>query len=109
MRKKLVDPAATAWHPWSSAGTPPPVGMSTGCLFVEIPGSPSFLWSPLSWLFVGGMYTIPMLISRGMMGYCLISVIIELRQFTEPNKFDIRSVHNQTVVQEFTMNSPVDN
>jgi hypothetical protein len=61
---------------------------------------------PYARLFVGGTYTIPMLISRGMMGYRPTTIIIELHQFTRPHKSSMRSVHNQMLVQGSTMNGP---
>jgi hypothetical protein len=60
---------------------------------------------PHAGLFVGGPYTIPMLISRGMVAYHLTTIIIEQRQFTGPHKCSMRLVHNKMLVQESTMNS----
>jgi hypothetical protein len=57
-------------------------------------------------LSVGGPYTIPMLISRGMVGYRPTTTIIDLCQFTGPHKSGMRSVHNQMLVQGSTMNGP---
>jgi hypothetical protein len=54
---------------------------------------------------VGGSYTIPVLISRGMMRYHPTTTI-ELRQFTVPHKSNMRSVHNQILIQGSTMNGP---
>jgi hypothetical protein len=61
---------------------------------------------PYARLSVGGPYTIPMLISRGMVGYCPTTTIIELRWFTGPHKSIMRSVHNQMLIQESTTNGP---
>jgi hypothetical protein len=55
-------------------------------------------------LSVSDPYTILMLISRGMMGYHLITIIIKLRRFTGPHKSDMRLIHNQMLVQRFVMN-----
>jgi hypothetical protein len=43
-------------------------------------------------------------ISRGMMCYHPTNTIIKLRRFTGPHKSSMRSVHNQMLVQGFTMN-----
>jgi hypothetical protein len=40
------------------------------------------------------------------MRYRPTTTIIELRRFTGPHKSDMRSVHNQMLVQGSTMNSP---
>jgi hypothetical protein len=53
---------------------------------------------PHAGLSMGGPYTIPMLISRGMVGYCPIITIIELRRFTGPHKSSMRSIHNQMLI-----------
>jgi hypothetical protein len=59
---------------------------------------------PHTRLSVGGPYTIPVNISRGMVGYRLTARIIELRRFTRPHKSNMRSVHNQVLIQGSTMN-----
>jgi hypothetical protein len=59
---------------------------------------------PHAGLSVGGTYTIPMLISREIVGYRLTTTIIELRRFTGPHKSSIRSVHNQILIQGSTTN-----
>jgi hypothetical protein len=59
---------------------------------------------PHAGLSVGDPYTIPVLISRGMLGYRPTNTIIELRQFIRPHKFDMRSVHNQMLIQGSTTN-----
>jgi hypothetical protein len=61
---------------------------------------------PHTGLSVGGLYTIPVLISRGMVGYRPTTTIIEIRWFTEPHKFGMRSVHNQMLIQGSTTNGP---
>jgi hypothetical protein len=58
---------------------------------------------PHTELSMGGPYTILMLISRGMVGYCLTTTIIKLRQFTRPHKSGMRSVHNQMLIQGSTL------
>jgi hypothetical protein len=55
---------------------------------------------------VGGPYTIPVLISRGMVGYRPTTTIIKLRRFTRPHKSNIQSVHNQMLIQGSTTNGP---
>jgi hypothetical protein len=55
---------------------------------------------------VGCPYTIPMLISRGMVGYRPTTTIIEQRRFTKPYKSGMRLVHNQMLIQGSTMNGP---
>jgi hypothetical protein len=57
-------------------------------------------------LSVGGSYTIPLNISRGMVEYRLTVIIIELRQFTGPHKSSMWSVHNQMLAQGSSMNGP---
>jgi hypothetical protein len=61
---------------------------------------------PYAGLSVGGPYTIPMLTSGGMVGYCPTTTIIELCRFTRGHKSDRRSVHNQMLVQRSNMNGP---
>jgi hypothetical protein len=61
---------------------------------------------PHSGLSMGGPYAIMMLISRGMVGYHLTTIIIELRQFTGPHKSSIWLVHNQMLLQGSTTNGP---
>jgi hypothetical protein len=61
---------------------------------------------PHAGLSVGSPYTIPMLISRGMVGYRPTTTTIELRRFTRPHKSGMQLVHNQMLVQGFTMNGP---
>jgi hypothetical protein len=55
-------------------------------------------------LSVGDTYTIPLNISRGMVGYRPTTTIIELRQFTGPHKSSMRSVQNQVLDQGSSMN-----
>jgi hypothetical protein len=57
-------------------------------------------------LSVDGPYTIPMLISRGMVGYRPTTTIIELHRFTGPHKSGMWSVHNQILIQWSTTNGP---
>jgi hypothetical protein len=61
---------------------------------------------PHTRLSMGGLYTIPMNISRGMVEYRQTTTIIELRQFTGPHKSSMRSVHNQMFLQGSTTNDP---
>jgi hypothetical protein len=61
---------------------------------------------PHSRLSMGDPYTIPMLISREIVGYRPTTIIIELCRFTGPHKFSMRSVHNQMLSQKSTMNGP---
>jgi hypothetical protein len=74
----------------------------------SVPPLPSahFHVIPHAGLSLGGPYTIPMLISRGMVGYCPTTTIIELCWFTGPHKSSMRSVHNQILVQGSTTNGP---
>jgi hypothetical protein len=58
---------------------------------------------PHTGISVGGLYTITMLISRGMVRYHPTTTIIELCRFIRPHKSGIRSVHNQMHVQGSTM------
>jgi hypothetical protein len=61
---------------------------------------------PHAGLSMGGPYTIPMLISRGMVGYHPITTIIELHRFTRPYKSGMQSIHNQMLIQALTTNGP---
>jgi hypothetical protein len=61
---------------------------------------------PHAGLSVGGPYTIPMLISKGMVGYRPTTTIIDLCRFTGPHKSGMQSVHNQMLIQGSTTNGP---
>jgi hypothetical protein len=61
---------------------------------------------PHSGLSVGGPYTIRMLISTGMVGYHPTTTITKLCWFTGLHKSDMRSVHNQILIQGSTTNGP---
>jgi hypothetical protein len=55
-------------------------------------------------LFVGGPYTIPMKISKWMVGYHPTTTSTELCWFTGPHKSGMWSKHNQKLVQGSTTN-----
>jgi hypothetical protein len=55
---------------------------------------------------MGGPYTIPMLISRGMVGYHPTATIIELVGLPGPSIAYMRSAHNQMLIQGSTTSVP---